>query len=455
MKKLTIEEMQQIAKKRGGKCLSKKYVNHNTKLEWKCEKGHTWNAIPSSVKKGTWCKLCSHLKSGDSQRLSIKEMQQIAKDRGGKCLSKKYVNFNTKLKWECIEGHNWLSAPSSIKRGSWCPKCKSYFNEEICRLTFEELFRTPFNKTKPSWLINSRSNRMELDGYSNKLKIAFEYNGAQHYKINRFSKTKTELKQRIKDDIDKKSICKKKKILLIVITYEDNLLDLPIKIKNILLKNNINIKKINFKKNIDFNKIYQHRAFINEMQEIAKGRGGKCLASKYDKSSTHYKWKCKKGHIWENSFNNIKNKGQWCRVCATKKNSEAQRLTIKAMQILAKKMEGECLSKKYTNVHSKIKWRCSKGHIWKSLPLSVKKGHWCNICAQEIRVSKQRLTIEEMQQIAKKRGGKCLSKKYVNNSTKLEWKCSDGHRWFATPDKVKGSKSKKGTWCRKCYNNKK
>ena len=455
MKKLSIEAMQKIAQDRGGKCLSSKYINVHTHLKWKCEKGHTWKAIPSSVKYGRWCRICSHLKSGDSQRLSIKNMEEIANDRGGKCLSKKYVNFNTKLKWECVEGHNWLSAPYNIKRGSWCPKCKSYFSEEICRLTFEELFRTTFNKTKPLWLVNDKGNRMELDGYSDNLKIAFEYNGAQHYQINRFSKTKTVLKQRIKDDIDKKSICKKKKILLIVITYEDNLLDLPIKIKNILLKNNINIKKINFKKNIDFNKIYQHRAFINEMQQIAKNRGGKCLSTKYDKSSTKYKWQCNKGHIWKNSFNNIKTKGHWCRVCATKKNSEAQRFSISDMKILAKKMGGECLSVKYTNVNSKIKWRCSKGHIWKSLPLSVKKGHWCKICGIEKRAASQRMTINEMQKIAKDRGGKCLSNEYTNNRTKLEWKCSDGHRWFATPGKVKGNKGKKGTWCRKCYNNNK
>jgi len=32
--------MQQVAKKRGGKCLSEKYVNAKTKLEWECRKGH-------------------------------------------------------------------------------------------------------------------------------------------------------------------------------------------------------------------------------------------------------------------------------------------------------------------------------------------------------------------------------------------------------------------------------
>ena len=40
MDKISIEEMQEIARKRGGKCLSKKYINAHTKLEWQCANGH-------------------------------------------------------------------------------------------------------------------------------------------------------------------------------------------------------------------------------------------------------------------------------------------------------------------------------------------------------------------------------------------------------------------------------
>jgi hypothetical protein len=59
-KKLTIKEMQLIAKERGGKCLSTKYVNVHTKLLWKCSEGHQWRAIPNTVKnRGIWCRVCS------------------------------------------------------------------------------------------------------------------------------------------------------------------------------------------------------------------------------------------------------------------------------------------------------------------------------------------------------------------------------------------------------------
>ena len=58
-------------------------------------------------------------------------------------------------------------------------------------------------KIKPKWLTNSRNNRMELDGYCKKMKIAFEYQGEQHFKISRYSLGKIQLKQRILDDKQK------------------------------------------------------------------------------------------------------------------------------------------------------------------------------------------------------------------------------------------------------------
>jgi len=56
--KLTIEEMQKLAHSRRGKCLSEKYINNKSKLLWECSEGHTWEAAPSSIKSGRWCKKC-------------------------------------------------------------------------------------------------------------------------------------------------------------------------------------------------------------------------------------------------------------------------------------------------------------------------------------------------------------------------------------------------------------
>lgn len=56
---LTIEEMRDIARSRGGECLSEKYINSKTKLRWRCSEGHEWEAIPNNVKNHhRWCPFC-------------------------------------------------------------------------------------------------------------------------------------------------------------------------------------------------------------------------------------------------------------------------------------------------------------------------------------------------------------------------------------------------------------
>jgi len=59
----------------------------------------------------------------DMKKVTIEEMQRIAKKRRGKCLSDTYANAHRKLLWECAEGHQWAASPNSIKRGTWCSRC--------------------------------------------------------------------------------------------------------------------------------------------------------------------------------------------------------------------------------------------------------------------------------------------------------------------------------------------
>ena len=122
----TIEDMRQLAKERDseGKCLSDEYVNSQSKLEWQCGKGHVWRAIPNSIVKGSWCPICSHKRGADKLRGALKEMQEIAKSKKGKCLSFWYVSATEKLRWCCAEGHVWMATPDKIKnREQWCPIC--------------------------------------------------------------------------------------------------------------------------------------------------------------------------------------------------------------------------------------------------------------------------------------------------------------------------------------------
>lgn len=179
--KLTVDNMKAIAKSRGGECLSKEYANAHVHLKWRCEKGHEWEATYNNIGKGKWCPICATEKNAAKQRLTIEEMRAIAASRGGKCISDLYVNIDTKLEWECIHRHRFKARPDTVKRGQWCPECKASISENTVRVFFEELFRNKFPQVWPSWLRNSNGQVMQIDGFCKKLKIGFEYQGQQHF----------------------------------------------------------------------------------------------------------------------------------------------------------------------------------------------------------------------------------------------------------------------------------
>jgi hypothetical protein len=431
--KSTIKEMQKVAKQRGGMCLSHKYVNSKTRLRWQCKKGHIWEATPGKIKNGQWCPYCAgHMK------LTIEDMQKLAKEKGGLCLSTDYINARKKLKWQCKEGHIWEATPDSVKSGHWCPKCSENISERICRKIFENIFNEKFPKRKPKWLTTPQEKRMELDGYCKKLRIAFEYQGVQHYKyVPIFHETRSFNKQKKWDELKRKK-CELNKIILIEVPYTIDYEKMPEFILHECKKRKVKIPEITKSLNYKLMNIYSPEK-LREMQVIAKEKGGLCLSHNYINSQTKLQWQCKEGHIWEATPGGIK-QGKWCRKCALKKVIDNKRLKIKDIQELAIDRGGLCLSDEYINNRTKLKWQCKEGHIWEASVDNIKAGKWCPDCG-----GRKRLTIEEMQDIAKQRNGECLSKVYINNQAKLKWQCKEGHIWEAIPSNIK-----KGHWCPVC-----
>ena len=119
-KKLSIDDMHEIAKANNGKCLSIVYQNIDSLLKWECAEGHQWEAIGDSVKNAKrWCPKCA----GNAKH-TIEEMHLYAEKNGGKCLSTFYTNKNTKLKWECSAGHIFMTtATIMLLKKSFCDDC--------------------------------------------------------------------------------------------------------------------------------------------------------------------------------------------------------------------------------------------------------------------------------------------------------------------------------------------
>lgn len=212
-RKINIKKIQELAKNKNGKCLSKIYINNHSPLIWQCEKEHKWTTSYNSIQRGTWCPKCF------GRDKNINDMCKLAKERDGECLSKEYKGCHTKLRWKCNkDGCEWNAIPGNVVFGAWCPICKSLRSEKLCREYLEKKMKIKFPKVRPKWL-----NGLELDGYNEKYKLAFEYNGEQHYKfIDLFHNSINDFKNQQQRDRRKEDICKQRNISLIKIPYKYN-----------------------------------------------------------------------------------------------------------------------------------------------------------------------------------------------------------------------------------------
>ncbi len=178
LQKWTIEDCRKAAAEKGGICLSKTYEGANKFMWWRCREGHEWQTYPNSVKNcGAWCPQCAHI----SRRLCLEDCQNFAANKGGACLSEEYKGSGINIWWKCDqEQHDpWEATFNNVKAGRWCPACGFKGLSEGCaREIFERLLSIKLPKRRPPFL-----NGLELDGYDDDLGLAFEYNGAQHYKL--------------------------------------------------------------------------------------------------------------------------------------------------------------------------------------------------------------------------------------------------------------------------------
>ncbi|GBB95944.1 hypothetical protein RclHR1_02650015 [Rhizophagus clarus] len=181
---------------------------------------------------------------------------------------------------------------------------------------------------------------------------------------------------------------------------------------------------------------FNRRLTLEDAKQIAISRGGECLSENFDNSKSILLWHCGKGHEWYARFHSIKNLNSWCPYCA------GHRITLEDVKQIAIDKGGECLSQEYINSYTPLIWKCNKGHEWSAKLHGIKNlNTWCPKCA-----GNKRLTLEEANQIASIKNGRCLSEKYLNGRQNLLWQCSIGHKWLASLERVKN----KNSWCPEC-----
>lgn len=209
-----LETCQRHAEKYEGYCHSAQYLSAKKKLKWECKRGHKWEACFKDIQRGHWCKKCSD----NSFRFTIEHCQKLAQRNNGECLSTTYKTAHGKYRWRCDKGHIWTARYSDIQKGHWCFKCRRGFGlaEENVLTIIERLTGWKFAKVRPAFLKGYSSHPMELDGYNEEHRIAFEYQGEYHYKP---IHGEAKLRGTKRNDDRKRKLCQRHGVTLIRVPY--------------------------------------------------------------------------------------------------------------------------------------------------------------------------------------------------------------------------------------------
>lgn len=421
-------------------------------------------------------------------------IKKLGKTKGLALLSTQ-MKAGSKYLWMCKNNHQCHATEQQVKNGFRCKKCNNFISEEKVRFIFEQLTKNRFIKTRK--VLNGR---LELDGYCEKLKIAFEYNGSQHYyKHPLWHYVNNTLKDQQERDYRKTKLCQSKNILKLDISFKQiqNLEKLTILIKNFLLDHQVPIYQ-----NIDWSQFDYLPNNYKILKNCSKKRNGELLTPCFLGSHSKHSFKCNVCDCkWEAKAKDVLNKNSWCPSCA-----DNQLKNISYLSKLAKDLDYSLLSTTYLGMNKKYKFLCQKcenitiasgnniqqkkkcsqcsgnkrisanrfndyirrrniklitkfskmshrhmfqcltcDNIWETVAANIWNNRGCPNCA----INNKKLSIQDLHKLAKTRNLLLLSKDYLGMHTLHKWQCIKCNK----KTEIKPSNVRRGTSCRKCKKN--
>jgi len=119
------EFIKEEVEKRGGKLITKKHVGCFQKLEILGDCGHTFCLSYAKISSGRWCKFCNKIRNKEKLKHTYIFVEKTISDKGGRLLTKEYINNKQKLEILCLKcEHIWSVTFADVYCGEkWCPKC--------------------------------------------------------------------------------------------------------------------------------------------------------------------------------------------------------------------------------------------------------------------------------------------------------------------------------------------
>jgi len=386
--KYTIEDMQFLARNRGGVCLSKEYEGCSTSLRWCCHYGHKWDTPPVSIIMGSWCRICSYT------RLNTDMVREFAGARNGLCYDE-YVNNHTPVVCKCDSNHIFSILPVNLLRGFWCPYC-GMGNTHIIICSGGR-----YNTRGTSVTIEDcQAHAKKLGGECLSEEVSKQH-AAMHWRCKNGHKFHHKLYGVIYSGLWC-SLCGK--------THKNNLKDAQElagkkggKCLSGFYTNGAAPMMWECDKGHQWIAPYHDvrgghwcsecygnaKKSLATLRAFAEENNGKLLSTVYINTKTPLKWECWQGHQFERSYDLITQVASFCLECSSV-------YTVEHMQKLAFSRGGKFLSPILGDPNdSQHEWECGDGHTWKTAPSSVVSGSWCMECCRASRNQKTWLKEEK------------------------------------------------------------
>ncbi len=442
----------------------------SSKVWWKCEKGHSWQATISNRTrdfKNSICPCSSNRKLCEDNSLA-QVRPDIAKDwhpyKNGPLTPNDFVaGGSKKVWWICKHGHEWQAQIGArVISGTGCPKCtlqtsriEIAFYSELDALFKNVAWREKISGYECDIYLRDNNIGVEIDGvywHSRKPEqelaksAAFEADGIQLF--------------RIREDgllpLSERDILFK--------SSEDEFIVISRLVSSILKYGGLSDQQhLRLRDYIKGPGLINERLYRKLVAILPAPPPGQSFADKqpdiaaqwaydlnaplspehfYHKANKKVWWRCSSGHTWKTTINIRTQQGTGCPTCPRPffKVKDERNLAL-----LNPSLASEWHSEKNGDFspedvrqksNRKFWWQCSNGHEWLSTVSGRTAGHGCPYCYGRYASKINNLVTKYPELIEEWDHGKNIglnpSEFTPHVGKKVWWLCTKGHSWQAT-----------------------